>query len=307
MLGRPMPAVSDIAADHARFRRGLALAVADDAARAWRAVDPKRITQTWLGQLVRLTVLLTGAQRAAANRADSYLDEVLDAQGINPAAAGRVVVPSLAGVASDGRTLEGLLYRPALTALSGISRGATVDRAMAGGGAVLDMIVRTQVADAGRAADHVAMVARPQATGYVRMLVGKSCSRCALLAGRRYTWKADFDRHPRCDCTAVPAREDTADDVRTDPRRYFGSLSAAEQDRQFTKAGAEAIRRGADIGQVVNARSGMYTAGGRLLTRTAATSRGVGGVRLMPEQILRDAAGDRGEAIRLLKRFGFLQ
>jgi len=108
------------------------------------------------------------------------------------------------------------------------------------------------------------------------------------------------------DCIHIPAREDSADDLRTDPRRYFDSLTAAEQDRQFTKAGAEAIRSGADIAQVVNARSGLYSAGGRLLTTTAAKARGQGGVRLMPDQIFRDAK-DREDAIRLLRRFGYLR
>ncbi|MEU1240053.1 hypothetical protein ABZ388_06810 [Micromonospora parva] len=101
----------------------------------------------------------------------------------------------------------------------------------------------------------------------------------------------------------IPAREDTADDLRTDPRRYFDSLSAAEQDRLFTPAGAEAIREGADIGQVVNARRGVYEAGGRQFTRTNAGKR----PRLMPEQILREANGDRAEAVRLLKLHRYLR
>jgi hypothetical protein len=191
---------------------------------------------------------------------------VLTAQRISPVSHGLVNPAALTGVASDGRDLMTLLYQPVITALVGIGSGNDVPRALASGRSVLDMIVRTQVADAGRAADQVAMAARPQVTGYVRMLVGRSCSRCAILAGRHYSWQADFKRHPRCDCTAVPAREDTADDLRTDPRRYFDSLSTAEQSRQFTVAGAEAIRSGADIAQVVNARSGMYSAAGQSLT-----------------------------------------
>ena len=100
----------------------------------------------------------------------------------------------------------------------------------------------------------------------------------------------------------IPSREDTADDLRTDPKAYFASLSPAEQDRLFTLAGAEAIRSGADIGQVVNARRGLYTAGGRQFTRTNAGKR----PRLMPEGILREAAGNRDEAVRLLKLHRYL-
>ncbi|MCX4470463.1 hypothetical protein OOK41_09105 [Micromonospora sp. NBC_01655] len=334
----------DLADDHARYRRRLAVAAAGEAGRLWRLVDPARIGESWLGSLARLLVLLTGAQQAVAARADGYLDEVLDAQGMASDAAGRVSAQALAGVASDGRDLADLLYRPVISALVGIKQGATVERAMAGGAATLDMIVRTQVADAGRVADQVAMVARPAASGYVRMLVGRSCSRCVVLAGRRYRWNAGFDRHPRCDCVHVPAAEDTADEIRTNPRAYFDSLTADEQDRAFTKAGAEAIRLGGDLGQVVNARRGargLSTAGARvsgdeaqvlrggrdrgrleavdvygrrlLVTTEGVTVRGVAGrrlggktPRLMPESILQIAGDDRAEAVRLLTRFGYI-
>lgn len=137
--------------------------------------------------------------------------------------------------------------------------------------------------------------------------------------------------HAVSDCIHIPSAEDTADDLRTDPKAAFAALSGPAQDRAFTKAGAEAIRLGADLSQVVNARSGMTTAGvsktrvrddglvvnerirrqvtrvvaGRaVLTTTAGGKRGR--VRLMPEQILRDAKGDRDEALRLLKLHGFL-
>jgi hypothetical protein len=46
------------------------------------------------------------------------------------------------------------------------------------------------------------------------------------------------------------------DGVFSSADEYFQSLSAAEQDRVFTQAGAEAIRNGADLNQVVNARRG---------------------------------------------------
>jgi hypothetical protein len=192
-----MPTLPELALDHAGFRRRLAVAVADEAGRMWQQVDPGRIRESWTSTLTRLLILLTGAQRAAAGRADGYLDQVLDVQDIDSRGEGRVAAAALAGVASDGRPLDTLLYQPVITALETIGRGVGADRALASGGVVLDLIVRTQVADAGRVADQVAMVARPRASGYVRMLVGRSCSRCAILAGRRYGWSAGFQRHPR--------------------------------------------------------------------------------------------------------------
>jgi hypothetical protein len=126
-----------------------------------------------------------------------------------------------------------------------------------------------------------------------------------------------------------------------DPEDYFRGLSRAEQDRVFTRAGAAAVRDGADLTSVVNARRGMYTADayGRTLraTHEGATRRGrfyrmerarvelqtgarfargrteaqrglprfqLRSPRLMPEEIYR-LAEDRDEAIRMLRRFGY--
>ncbi len=283
----------------------MAVAAATAAARLWRQVDAGRIVASWRLLVPQLLVVLVGAQQAAAQAADGYTDEVLAEQGVDFDADGRVDATAFAGLASDGRDLDALLMSPAFGVLESIGAGSVLSRALAGGLASLDMIARTQVADAGRAADQVAIVARPQVTGYVRMLVGTSCSRCAILAGRRYRWDAGFARHPRCNCIGVPAREDSADDITTDPKAYFNSLDRAEQDRIFTKAGAEAIRDGADPARVVNARRGMYEAGGKSLTTVLRSGRR-GGVRLTPDQILREAGTDREEALRLLRRFAYL-
>ncbi len=69
-----------------------------------------------------------------------------------------------------------------------------------------------------------------------------------------------------CDCKHVPAAEaaDTTG-LRANPRDYFDSLSAQDQDRYFGKSEAEAIRGGADLTKTVNAttrkgsRSGLST------------------------------------------------
>jgi hypothetical protein len=117
-------------------------------------------------------------------------------------------------------------------------------------------------------------------------------------------------------------------------KTYFTSLSRAEQNKLFTIAGAQAIRDGSSISSVVNARRGMYTttAYGRTVraTRDATTRRGAfyrseramaiarGRVpvsgrgfrlrapRLLPEEIYELAAGNRDEAIRMLRRFGYI-
>lgn len=286
-----------VALDHYRHRQRLVRAVAAVAGQLWRQVDPSDLGGSWTWLLPRLMTALSGAQMAAAAAADDYLTSVLTHQGIDGAAKGRLVPRALSGVAADGRSLDSLLRQPVIAAKTTIQTGQGITRALSTGLANLDLIIRTEVADAGRVADQIALTARPEADGYVRMIVGKTCPRCAILAGRRYRWNQGFNRHPRCDCIHIPAREDSADDLRTDPKAYFRSLSEQDQDRLFTKAGALAIRDGADMNRVVNARRGMYVAGGRQFTNETAGRR----QRLMPEQIFRESNGDRAEALRLLR------
>lgn len=348
-----MAAVEQLAARHARERVQLAKRTARNLARLWRRIDPQNITASWQRLLPGVLVELSTAQATAAAAADEYLAVIA-----GPASEGSVSATSLAGIASDGRPLASLLYEPAITALQQIGAGNTVSRSLATGAFQLDMIARTQVADAGRVADGVALTAHSQVSGYRRMIVGKTCSRCIVLAGRWYRWNAGFSRHPRCDCVHVPAAE-SADELRTNPRQIFESMTRAEQDKVFTKSGAEAIRLGADPAQVVNARrgaAGLTPAGARItaeearllrggreigrlqtvsvfgqdlfVTTEGTTTRGLAGVRLgaketgrkqdgaryrfaraprlMPESILKIADGSRDEALRLLRRFGYI-
>lgn len=256
------------------------------------------------GPLARLVAVVALFQQAAAKDAADSVPLMLAEQDIDADMLGVVVPAALAGVASDGRPLASLLD---------LTRSDTWN------GARFDRLVVTQLQDAARGAASVATAATPAVTGYVRMLNPPSCSRCAVLAGRVYRWNSGFQRHPGCDCRHVPTREDVAGDLTTDPRGYFDSLTEAQQDRIFTKAGAQAIRDGADIGQVVNARRGMQTMqqyGRNLLvstegtTRHGAASRGRTGrrtsTRLMPESIY-EIADDRDDAVRLLKRNGYLR
>lgn len=291
------------------------------------------------GPLARLVAVVTMFRLAAAKDAADAVPSMLAEQGIDTVAVGLVVPAAIVATASDGRPIASLLD---------LTRGPAFTDHRFG------RVVATQVQDAARQAASVATVAAPAASGYVRMLNPPSCSRCAVLAGREYRWNAGFLRHPGCDCRHVPASEDTWDSLTTDPKAYFDSLPTAadlaeqypdltvkmrreagiySQEDIFTKAGARAIRDGADIGRVVNARRGMRTAqvnqrgwipkgrasresvfGRDLITTTEQrTKLGVrtGGrgrpyVRLMPESIY-EIADDRADAIRLLKRYGYIR
>ncbi|ALG06843.1 hypothetical protein AOZ06_07780 [Kibdelosporangium phytohabitans] len=251
----------------------------------WREVGE---FDEWRSRLAELLVVLTGAQQSAAQQADRYLDRVLGTQNIDPDAVGLVRPQAVAGVASDGRELATLLAQPITAAKLAVAAGASQVEGLAVGLATLQMLVRTQVADAGRAADTVAMVARPNAGGYTRMTVGKSCARCVILAGRWYRWSAGFKRHPQCNCTMVPSREALASDLRMDPRRQIeaGLVTGLSQRER------EAIALGADPSQVVNAQRGVKTAGGVESTTTGTTRRGVAGARILARDLVRAGGQD---------------
>lgn len=294
-----MPTAADqVARQHQRDRQRLTAIGAAAALRAWGRVDSENLARSWAPLALGLTAIVTGLQRAAATTADVYVDEALGAQDLEVPADGAVAADAFAGIASDGRPLRSLLQQPAITTLSALGTGAPIRDALRSGGHALGMIVTTQVADAGRAADGVAITAR-QGTGYVRAITTPSCSRCAVLAGRVYRASEAFDRHPRCDCIHVPVAIAAPKSAATDVNAYFDSLTAHDQDQIFTTAGAAAIREGADINQVVNARRGMTPAG-----TTFEASRS--GRRLMPESIYARAGGDRDRAVALLHQHGYL-
>lgn len=303
-----MPTLEAVANQHAAQQKRIALKAAKKLAKLWAQTDPGNIVQSWTKLIPEAMAVLAQGQTEAAAGAALYVEEALLAQGLNPLAEGELAPTMLAGVASDGRDLRTLIYQPVVDSLVAVKRGTILRRAMAIGLNTLDMIGRTQISDAGRAAESVNTVVRPKVQGYVRMLSKPSCSRCIILAGKFYRWNTGFSRHPRCDCRHIPASENTAGDSTTDPKQMFHSLSEPEQNKIFGQAGAQALRDGADINQVVNARSGMYTAAGKKLTRSSTTRKGVRpGLRMMPEQIYIEAKGNRSEAIRLLRLHGYVR
>lgn len=276
--------------------------------------------------------IVAAFQILAARDALASVDAMLDEQGIDAPPEVNIYAASVAGVASDGRPLESLLER-------------------AGSDFAFGLMVATQLQDAARVAASMGIAVRDQ-IGYVRMLNAPSCSRCAILAGKWFKWNEGFQRHPKCDCRHVPARETNWHGLTTNPDDYFHSLPTAEQltaqhpnltvkmrqeaglysqEDIFTKAGARAIRDGADMGQIVNARRGMQRAqvlGREGFTTLEGTTRkglaylALGGdrerdrrapggrlfrttrQRVMPETIYQ-LAPDRETAVRMLIANGF--
>lgn len=295
------------AADYYRRQQAITAQTIAGTRRQWNQIG-NDFTAGWRRVGPRVLALIVAGQTAMTRQVEPYIDEVLEETGQVAGAVGRMVPAGLVGVTGEGRPISDVAYGAVIASKTTIADDAvTAAVALEAGRNWLDMMVQTTLADTARAAESVAITARPDVGGYVRMLNPPSCSRCAILAGRFYRWNDGFQRHPRCDCRHIPASESLAGDLTTNPSEYFNSLSPAEQDKIFTKAGAQAIRDGADMGQVVNARSGMYTtADGRRATRSGTSRRGRSpGFRLMPESIYEQAA-TREQAIALLRRYGFL-
>lgn len=260
--------VEDLAVDRYKIQQALADRAAADAAEIWNDIDGDDIRGSWTDGQVgdRLFVATSTAQRVGVEAGLNYVGMALEEQGVDLDDEWVINGDALAGVASDGRDLDGLLLSPVVSTMFDLGQGMPVDQALERGGVVLDRIVDTQVTDAGRTADLLGMATQRRAMGYVRMVNPGACSRCVILAGKTFLWNEGFERHPKCQCVHVPYAEQSGitDDVRIDPQGYFDSLTRQQQDRAFTKAGAEAIRLGADMNQVVNVRrgaSGLSTPG----------------------------------------------
>lgn len=311
------------------------------AARSWQysGGNPAR----WAAMLPFVMAAILRAQVQAAAKAVEFIAAAVGELSIGSAPLAAIDTTPLIGLSGAGLPLEPLYAQlPDQLALraarvSAEDPSAVVEpltwsqmqdlpshvfrRALDGTAQQLTTHVQTTISDTGRAAESLEIAVRP-GVGYVRMLNPPSCKRCVVLAGKLYRWSADFKRHPGCDCRHVPGNASVTDELRVDPKRYFRSLTAEEQDEAFTKAGAQAIRDGADISQVVNADKGMQTAQvyGRALkiTTQGVTKRGKAGrairargrtpattPRLMPSTIYR-IAEDRYDALRLLRMNGYI-
>ena len=233
------------------------------AAVAWSSLSAAYLSESWDSVSPALVAAVSRLQLDAATRGAGYGGNTLADQGLYEAPEAWVDPSSLAGVSSRGASLGAALYSAIPHTKDLIAGGMPERVALSRGREVLQMSAAAQVADAGRTAAGLDTFARPK-VGYVRMLNPPSCSRCSVLAGRFYRSNEGFRRHPRCDCVHVPTTRTEAassEGLVHDPYAYFESLSEAAQDKTFGKAQAQAIRDGADLFQVVNARRGMSYAG----------------------------------------------
>lgn len=289
----------------------------DDFDASWRRLGPS------------INAIIAEAQLQLAAKSTEYVPRFLDQADIPDRPQGELVPESVAGVASDGRPLETLTYRSVVGAKAAVAGGATVEQALSEQSQWLQLVAQLQAADAARQALGILTTSRKNLGGHVRVLNPPSCPRCAILGGRFYRWSQGFQRHPQCDCSMAPvpskAYAEAEGFVQTPMEAY-----RAGEIRGLTQAQVKALEDGAEINSVVNAYRGVSsmspTTRLRVDTNVPASvvapgqpdllafipsevrfaSQNATRRTLTPEGIYRQAGGDRDEAIRLLREYGYI-
>jgi hypothetical protein len=284
------------ALDQALAQQRLVVATLGLTRREWAQMGPG-FDASWATIGPRITLLTASAQLGAARNGGASVSAILSELGQSVDPMGEVNPSAFAGIASDGRPLDSLLYHGVIEAKIA-ARTMPPAEALAVGGTWLDMAIHTQVQDAGRGSAGVAIAARPK-VGWIRQASGSSCRRCVPLLGKWFRFNQGFDRHPKDDCIHLPSTEAGSSGLLQTP--------TLDQITGLTKAEHKAINEGADMNQVINAKrgaSGMTTTEGT--TRHGlAGQRLAGRQRLTPDGIYR-IASDRTEAMMLLKQHGYL-
>ncbi|ONI86932.1 hypothetical protein ALI144C_09765 [Actinosynnema sp. ALI-1.44] len=310
-----------------RAHHQLVRQVVDQAQTAWAELDPAAPVESWTEQVRPRTVdAVEQAQTETASLAAWYVAAVLVATGVIAVPA-VLLAAAFAGYASNGRPLA-MLFDAAFGRYQRATALDVPDReARALGLSWLLTYIATELSDTHRTAITAASVAHPEVAGYERIVHLPACGRCILLAGRLYRFSTGFQRHPRCDCGMLPVTRGQWESHRdNNPKALFAAMTRAQQDKAFGHGDAEAIRAGADIGRVVNARrpGALYVAGGHEYTRDATTVRGAGrqmgqlsrrpGDRYRSTQLARptaaqlvNTASDDAELRQLLRRFDYLR
>lgn len=278
----------------------------------------------------KVVKLIARAQAKNAALVDKTMNLELMANGWQDSPIGMLNPDGFAGFMPDGDPLEMIpraVAKRVRERLALYEEPTPQQRRLAweAGGQLLATITQTALIDTQRMAKSVAGLMRPK-TLYVRVANLPCCARCAVLAGKRGYWDEPFRRHPGCDCSQIAVPND--DSIRFegpgfDVQAYWDSLSAADQDKVFTKSGAAAIRAGADINQVVNSRLGMSAAGSSFTTvgttsrsktmryyygRPTSSVKGLPRVeRLSVPEIIKLTEGDHQRRVELLYQHGYIR
>lgn len=220
---------------------------------AWNRIDYDNLDESWADVGAAIVEQVAAAQFASVQGSTRYAANAATVHDFNGDRS-TVIPEAFAGVDGVGRDVEGVLYGAVTTTKTAVGAGLGRAQSLETGASYLASIVKTLIADKARSGDMVAATGKGF-THYVRVVNAGACSRCAILAGISSYQKA-FKRHPACHCTSAPVVDGDTAGLFASPEEYFDSLSDAEQERVFTKAGAQSIRDGAEPSKVVSSRRG---------------------------------------------------
>jgi hypothetical protein len=215
--------------------------------RLWRRMLPGDFDGSWSRIAPQMVAFTSGAQLAAARAAVAYVPAALEQQDIVVDPLVDVRPAAFAGIASDGRSLAGLLEGAPIRAKRLVANGWDGGDALVSAQNWLEQVLQSAVADAARDASQAAIAARPTVQ-WVRMVNPPCCSRCAVLAGRVYRWNEGFPRHPQCDCLHIPTTVAGANRLLTDATE----LAKRGQITDLTAAQRQRIDGGANLNRVLN-------------------------------------------------------
>jgi hypothetical protein len=225
--------------------------------RLWSRMDIHNLDWSWESVAPLMVAQVAAAQVAAASLSAPYLNAIDRSYAYKPLPAS-IPPASFANVMGDGREVGPALFGAVTNTKTAIGKGMAPAQAFQIGANFVAVVASAALHDAARNADRVLSIGKGY-TRYIRVVNGSACSRCAILAGM-YSAEEAFLRHASCQCGTAPIQIDgkIPSGFHDSPLSYFDSLSTAEQDRRFTRAGAEAIRQGANPTSVVNVRRGAY-------------------------------------------------
>jgi hypothetical protein len=275
----------------------IAVLTVSAAKRLWRGMTDD-FSGSFAGIRPALLETVQLGRAAAISTSLAYTPAVLAETNQVAPAFGALVPATFLDASPNGFPMVDVLSGAVVQAKVAVAGGSSASAALESSGKWLSGVLLSVMADTGRAVVSADIAQRPALGGYTRMLNPPSCSRCAILAGRWYRWNEGFLRHPRCDCRHIPASEDVAGDLTTDPYKYFQSLSKDEQAAAFGKSESRAIRDGGDIYRVVNVKqNGLSTP--RAAKRYGTPS------KMTVDDIYR-TAGTRTNALRMLEQQGYI-
>lgn len=271
------PAATEHAATLYAAQAATSAAVSGAIRALWRGFGLADVAGAWAAIREQVLAVVVAGQVRAAETAAAYQSAVLRDAGLEPLAPARIDPAGFAGYNGDGVPVLDVLDAVPVWMRADIAAGVPPELAAEKARYRAELLGYNETQRAADRAGFVGRTIEPRIVGFERYVNLPACGRCIILAGRRYRRDASFERHPDCDCTFVEVTEDDAGaGPENEPSALFRSMSREEQDRRFTKAGAQAIRSGADIGQVVNARKGargLLPASARLTKDEAAALR----------------------------------